>query len=423
MGNPRSLLHLTIYGTRVESGRFFPVFLVVLDWSVADCRMGTVMTFEHINLRLSNSDWNAAVCRTVDVLRSGGLAVVPTETVYGLAVRLADTQAINKLVQLKGRSENHPFALAFPSADAIGDVCSEMSSLALRLARRCLPGPVSLVLPVPPDSPFWQLPPEVQQSVSLQSTICCRVPDHPLLQTVLGEINEPIVLTSANKSGHGETANVEQIIAELGGGIDILLDDGPIVLPKPSTIVKVIGNDYTILREGALKSETVSRLAALMILFVCTGNTCRSPIAERLCEKIIAERLQCPIKALEQHGIVVLSVGLMVREGESANANAVEVIKEYDLDLSNHRALQINETNVRFADFIFTMTRHHRERILSSWHNADSRLNVLRTDGGDVADPIGGSLSDYRACAGQIRQEIDKRLEEIDVKCQIATAR
>jgi len=376
------------------------------------------MPFEQINLRLSDCNWNAAVSKTVDVLLSGGVVVVPTETVYGLAVRLNDSQAVRKLFELKGRNNHHPFALAFSSADAIEDVCSKMSPLALRLARRCLPGPVSLVLDVPPDSLFWKLPPEIRQAVSQQSTICCRVPDHPLLLPVLGELNEPIVLTSANKSGQGESTRVEQIIADLGNGIDLLIDDGPLTSPKPSTIVKIIGNDtvnndtvnngYAILREGALKANTIKRLTALMILFICTENTCRSPMAEYLCEKMLAERLQCPVEALEQHGIVVLSAGLTATEGEPATANAVEVLKEYGIRAGDHRSLLLNETHVRFADFIFTMTRQHREKILSKWHNVDSRLCVLRTDGGDILDPLGSSLSIYRTCVEQIRTEINR---------------
>ena len=375
------------------------------------------MPFERIDLRSSNCDWNAAVSKTVDVLQVGGVAVVPTETVYGLAARLHDSHAVNKLIELKGRSENHPFALAFPSADAIEDVCGELSPLAVRLARRCLPGPVSLVLDVAPDSEFWKLPPEIQQSVSLKSAISCRVPDHPLLLPVLMELNEPIVLTSANKSGRGESSCVEQIIADLGDGLDLLIDEGPIggatASPKPSTIVKVVGDDYTILREGVLKADTIKRLTATMILFVCTGNTCRSPMAEYLCEQMLAERLDCPMEKLEERGIVVLSAGLNAANGQSATTNAVEVLQEYGIDATGFRTSPLNETHVRFADYIFVMTRQHRERILSNWHNADLRLNVLRADGGDIIDPMGSAVDVYRLCAEQIRAEVSRRLEEI----------
>lgn len=373
------------------------------------------MPFERINLRLSDNDWNAAVCKTVDVLLAGGIAVVPTDTVYGLAVRLADSQAVSKLLKLKGRNKNHPFALAFSSVESINDFCTEMSPVAERLARRCLPGPLSLVLDILPESTFWKLSPDVQKVVSQQSSVCCRVPDHPLLLTVLSELNEPIVLTSANKTGQGESINVKQIIAELGESIDLLLDDGPLALPKPSTIVKIVDHDYTVLREGSLKSETIKRLAATMILFVCTDNTCRSPMAEYLCEKILAEHLHCSIDELDHHDIVVLSAGLTTAEGQPASADAIEVCREWEIDLNPHRSLRLNDMHVQFADHIFAMTRHHRESILSKWRNVDSRLNVLRTDGGDIADPMGKSVADYKTCVEQIRSEIEQRLKEIDL--------
>ena len=392
------------------------------------------MSFAHINLRLSNCDWNDAVSKTVDVLLDDGIAVVPTETVYGLAARLADGHAVKKLIKLKGRSDQHPFALAFPNSYTIEDMCGELSPLAQRLVRRCLPGPVSLVLDVLPNeqetvSPdgireqnirenlFWKLPAEIRhvvsKTVSQQSSICCRIPDHPLLLPVLGELNEPIVLTSANKSGHGESTSVGQIIASLGSGIDLVVDDGTLTAPTPSTIVRIVDNNYTILREGALKSETIKRLAALMILFVCTDNTCRSPMAEGFCEKMLSERRNSSEHFDHVQDIVVLSSGLSATEGKPATAKAVEVLQAYGIDLSEHRALPINETYVRFADYIFTMTRHQRESLLSSWCNVDSRLSVLRPDGGDIIDPMGGSLDVYQHCAEQIQTAIAQRLTEI----------
>ena len=88
-------------------------------------------------------------------------------------------------------------------------------------------------------------------------------------------------------------------------------------------------------------------------------------------------------------------------------------MKRQGIDLSDHRSQQLNETHVRFADHIFAMTRGHREAILSYWPGVDTRLNVLRTDGGDISDPIGGSEGAYESCADQLELEIGKRLDDI----------
>jgi protein-tyrosine phosphatase len=234
-----------------------------------------------------------------------------------------------------------------------------------------------------------------------------------LTSRVLAELGEPVVLTSANRTGQNEKSTAEEIIAELGNGIDLIVDDGAILGTKPSTVLKISEGRSSILREGVLKRETIERLTARMILFVCTGNTCRSPMAERICEQRIAERLHCPLERLEERGFVVLSAGVSVGYESSANPHAVEVLRRKGLDLTDHRSQQLNETHVRFADHIFAMTRNHRETILSHWPGVDTRLSVLRMDGGDIADPFGGSEGVYETCAGQIESEIDKRLDEI----------
>ncbi len=384
------------------------------------------MPFERIDLRHRQTVLEEAVRKTVDVLQSGKITVLPTETVYGLAVRAGDADAVERLMQLKGRPERHPFALAFPGMNAVLDFVPDMSELACRLARRCWPGPVSLVLDVASsDSEFHSLPPSVQKVVSQDTTVCFRAPNHPLTLTALGELNEPVILTSANRSGGGEATTVEEIVAQLGG-IDLLVDDGPVMDAKPSTVVKIDhdrGNEKhvnehrcTILREGAVSSASIQKLCARMILFVCTGNTCRSPMAERLCEMLLARRLGCSVDELEKHGFVVLSAGVAAGDDIPASTHAQTVMRKRGLDLRDHRSQQINETHVQFADHIFALTRRHREAILSYWPNADTRLTVLRLDGGDISDPIGGSEAVYEDCARQLEEEIDQRLAEIPLQ-------
>ncbi len=193
----------------------------------------------------------------VAVLRAGGVVAHPTETCYGLACDLKNPAALKKLFDIKARPYEQPVSALFSSVDT-AKAYVELSSRALELAERHLPGPLTIVAPIKKDAPVIfvtvsDLPATRQPP---PASVGVRISSHPFAQALAESFGSPIATTSANLHGKPNPYSSSDIAEQLKDHSpvpDLILDGGTLPEAPPSTVVSVSGPDLRVLRQGDLK--------------------------------------------------------------------------------------------------------------------------------------------------------------------------
>ena len=194
------------------------------------------------------------LAKAVNCLKNSGVIVHATETVYGLAARWDDWEAIQKLCRVKQRPLTQPYSVMVDSADEISEIAGWDSPPLRRLLNAVFPGPLTLLLPRRRQFAldYW----------NQFEDIGFRLPEHRLSRELIKKTATPLLTTSANLSGEGSPASAGELSEEIINAVDLVLDSGECPYKIPSTIIKVnlSERDFSIIRPGAFPVERFSQI-------------------------------------------------------------------------------------------------------------------------------------------------------------------
>lgn len=348
-----------------------------------------------VRAHLKTADPERLLRDVVAALRRGELCVLPTETVYGVAVLPSHADAVARVRAMKGRGDQQPFTWHLAQRADANRLVANVPANVDRLLARYWPGPLTVVLPGRDGG-----------------TVGLRVPAHDFTRKVIAACGEGLWLSSCNHHGEpplGDAAAIEQAF---GRDLAWIVDDGPSPLGTASTIVRQTGSRLEVLRDGILTTDEVLRTAATLTLFVCTGNTCRSPLAAGWARELTAQALHVPRADVLAHGLWFASAGISTLDGMPASDGSLAVGAEANLGIDEHQSQSLTPELVDRSSRIYCLAQSHRRAILAEYPAAAAKLQMLRLDGLDVADPYGRELPVYRRTRDEIRAAVAARLPD-----------
>lgn len=183
-----------------------------------------------------------------EIIKSGGLVIYPTDTVYGLGVDAFNRQAVLRVFEAKQRELNKPISIAVANVEQAREVVEWDDSIDA-LAKKFLPGPLTMILKKKVGFP--------DELIASEDKIGVRIPNHDVALDLIKLVGRPITTTSANISGQPNPRTAKEAVKQVGDKVDFVLDAGECEIGEPSTVVELVDGRVKILRAGAISKKEI----------------------------------------------------------------------------------------------------------------------------------------------------------------------
>ena len=208
------------------------------------------MKSKYINLKNDND--YTKIKPAAESIKQGKLVLFPTETVYGIGANALNVQAVKDIFIAKGRAQDNPLIVHIANIEMLKELVQNVGEIEEKLIKNFWPGPITIIFekkPIIPDVITGGL-----------NTVAIRMPSNEIAHKLIEYSNCPIAAPSANISGKPSGTQIEDIIEELDGKVEYIIDNGKVDIGVESTVIRVVDNVVHILRPGKITPEDIEEL-------------------------------------------------------------------------------------------------------------------------------------------------------------------